>query len=69
MPSGPKRELYSAKEEALWANGVSYQLIKNSGSMFVYITCVCVTCNINPQLGKKVAMFFGFSQLMSMACK
>ena len=30
MPSGPKRELCSAKSEALWANGAPYELIKNT---------------------------------------
>ena len=28
--TGPKRELCSAKKEALWANGAPYELIKNT---------------------------------------
>ena len=28
--TGPKKELYCAKQEALWAYGVQYKLIKNT---------------------------------------
>ena len=39
--TGSKRELCSAKKEALWANGAPYDLIKNTGVYIHVYTCTC----------------------------
>ena len=40
--TGPKRELCSAKKEALWTNDDPYELIKNTASLHIFSNNNCM---------------------------
>ena len=68
--TGPKRQLYIAKQEALWANAAPYELIKNTGihvhvhvyySIYMYIITLQIfiaSCTCTKMVEQPILILF-----------